>query len=53
MTFPPPRALTSAEKTVASAVAPEGGAAVRGSYDAVAESYAELVGRGMEDEAVW
>ncbi|WP_202532058.1 MULTISPECIES: class I SAM-dependent methyltransferase [unclassified Streptomyces] len=53
MTFPPPRALTSAEKTVASAVAPEGGAAVRGSYDTVAESYAELVGRGMEDEAVW
>ncbi|MFJ4439607.1 class I SAM-dependent methyltransferase [Streptomyces sp. NPDC088923] len=53
MTFPPPRALTAAEKTVGSRIAPAGGAAVRGSYDTVAESYAELVGQGMETEALW
>ncbi|WP_432160998.1 class I SAM-dependent methyltransferase [Streptomyces sp. NRRL F-5630] len=53
MSFPPPRAVTSAEETVGSLVAPEGGPAVRGSYDTVAESYAELVGQGMEAEALW
>ncbi|WP_433341051.1 class I SAM-dependent methyltransferase [Streptomyces sp. CA-253872] len=53
MSFPPPRDLAPAEKTIASRRPPEGGAAVRGSYDTVAESYAELIGRGMEPEAVW
>jgi ubiquinone/menaquinone biosynthesis C-methylase UbiE len=53
MTFPPPRALSPAEQTVASLRAPEGGPAVRASYDTVAQSYAELIGQGMEPGAVW
>ncbi|WP_078491290.1 class I SAM-dependent DNA methyltransferase [Streptomyces sp. SPB074] len=53
MTFPPPRALAPAERTVSSRRAPGGGPAVRASYDTVAEDDAELVGQGMEPEATW